>query len=307
MNALLFVSLLALAAPGSKATKAKASEPAKKELLRRAISITDETTEVPVSISMQSPTTLTFPQKVKSVFCADVHGYFGGEKVHKEQQFVLLRPIVDLPQGEVLTLQVQLEDGTSLPPILLSTAPTSMDLYVTITVALARKASEGSATALKVQLAEMQSRIDECEQSAGERGAVKVAELVLKQDPRKPASFVVEKHPSRSYDKQSRLLVETLHVYRLFDASYLVLTIENRDPDKLWVLERAEIAIEGSSTVEARVLDVAQEMAQGIPPAEEAKLVIAFKTPEQAVDHTYTLKLFEKSGNRHVTLSSLKF
>jgi hypothetical protein len=136
---------------------------------------------------------------------------------------------------------------------------------------------------------------------------VKVGELVLKQDFKKPVAFIVEKHPARKLDKQAFLLVETLAVYRLFDASYLVLTVENRDPDKVWVLDRAEVAVAGSSSnVDARVLDVAQEMSQGIPPGVEAKLVVVFKTPEQSADQRFTLKLLEKAGNRHISLENLK-
>lgn len=307
MNALFLSSLLLFAAAPGKAKSKGTPAAAQRELIRRTIQVTDATREIEIHVARGSATTLAFPLPVKKRLLADSKGYFPAEaQVLGGQAFILL-PAQDVPAGEAVTLQITLADGTLLPPFLLTSVPDATDLFVDITVDLQKKASAESATALKVQLGELQSRLDECQQSGGDKGAVKVAELVLRQDFRKPVAFVVEKHPARELDKQSRLLVETHHVYRLFDVSYLVLTVENRDPEKHWVLERAEVGIAGdSSAVEARVLDVAQEMSQGIPPGEEAKLVVAFKTPEQGVDHRFTLKLLEKSGNRHVTLSDLK-
>ena len=307
MNALVLSSLLLLAAAPAKVKTKGAPAPAQRELVRRTIAVTDGTREIEVHVAAGNATTLAFPLPVKKRLLADSKGYFPAEsQVLGGQAFILL-PAQDVPAGEAVTLQITLADGTLLPPFLLTSVAGVTDLFVDITVDLQKKASADSATGLKVQLGEMQSRLDECQQSGGDKGAVKVAELVLRQDFRKPVAFVVEKHPSRELDKQSRLLVETHHVYRLFDVSYLVLTVENRDPEKHWVLERAEMSIAGdSSAADARVLDVAQEMSQGIPPGEEAKLVVAFKTPEQGVDHHFTLKLFEKAGNRHVTLTDLK-
>lgn len=310
MSSLLLACLLLTASPAAvPSQRVTAVAKGKREFLRRVVSVTDATAEIAVTVSAGNATTLAFPRPVKeeALILADARNYFGGEPPVVNGQFLLLRPAKDVPRGEAVALQVTLVDGTVLPPILLTSAPKVSDIFVDVGVDLQKKASADSATGLKVQLGELQGRLDECQQSAGERGAIKVAELVLRQDFRKPASFVVERHPSRSLDKQSRLLVETHHTYRLFDVSYVVLTVENRDPDKLWVLERAEVAVVGGgSSVEARVLDVAQEMSGGIPPAEESKLVVAFKTPEQAADHHFTLKLFEKAGNRHVTLSELK-
>ncbi|MFT3714023.1 MAG: DUF2381 family protein [Archangium sp.] len=300
----LVVALL-LAAPPSK----KKSEPEvpRRELVRRSIAITDSTREVEVHVAGGSPTTLVFPQNIAKYALVDAKGYFPAANQQRAGRLFILLPDKDVREGDAVTLQLTLEDGTLLPPLLLTSVPTASDLHVEMAVQLQQRASSESAVALKSQVTELQSKLDECQQSGGDRGASKVAELVLRQDFRKPVAFVVEKHPARRLDKQSRLLVEAHHVYRLFDVSYLVLTIENRDPDKLWVLERAEIALtSGSSNVEARVLDVAQEMSQGVPPGEEAKLVVSFKTPEQSADHQFTLRLLEKAGNRHVELDGLK-
>ncbi len=307
MSPILFLALMLSAAP---APSARAPRPApRREFLRRVIQVTDATREVPVTVSAGNATTLAFPQPINGarVVLADAHGYFGGHPVDLNGNFLMLKPAKDIPAGEAVAMQVTLVDGTGLPPILLSSAPGSTDLFVDIDIAFKTKASADSAIGLKAQLGELQARLDECQQSAGDKGAMKVAELVLRQDFTKPAAFVVEKHSARHLDKQSQLLVETHDVYRLFDTSFLVVSLENRDPDKLWVLERAEVSVAGGgSSVGARVLDVAQEMNQGVPPGEEAKLVVAFKTPEQTAKHSFELKLFEKAGNRHVTLSDLK-
>lgn len=306
MNAAFLVALALLsAAPKSKVAK-EAAAPVHTFNGQRSVVVTDDTKEVAVSVSAGNTTTLAFPTAVKQTATVIFDSKYFGGKPKVVGQFVSFSPVKDIPQGESVVLQLTLVDNTVLPPIMLSTA-SATDVYVDVQLSLEKKSSADSATALKVQLSEMQSRLDECQQSAGERGAVKVGELVLKQDFHKQVAFVVEKHPARELDKQSRLLVETHHVYRLFDVSYLVLTVENRDPDKLWVFDRAEVSTGGGNTsIDARVLDVAQEMSQGIPPGVEAKLVVVYKTPEQSVDHLFTLKLLEKAGNRHVELTDLK-
>lgn len=302
-SVVLLVSLLLAGAP----SKAKTPKPGvKRELVRRSLEVTDATKEVPVFVSGGGVTTLFFSQPVGQVLLPDPDHRFEDE-ASAQGKALLLRPAVDLPPGTAMAMQVSLADGTVLPPFILTTADKTTDLFVEVAVKLQQRASADSAVSLRAQLGEVQSRLDECQQSAGDKGAVKVGELVLKQDFHKPVAFIVEKHPARKLDKQSFLLVETLAVYRLFDASYLVLTLENRDPDKVWVLDRAEVSIAGaSSNADARVLDVAQEMSQGIPPGVEAKLVVVYKTPEQAADQRFTLKLFEKAGNRHVSLENLK-
>jgi len=305
----LFVLLLSLvgADPNARvaAAGAKKGPAAPRELSRRSVTIDDSTKEVPLSVGAGVVTTLSFSTTVDHVFLPDPKGLFDGPP-QSADKVVFLRPLKELAKGEALTMQVTLTDGTSLPPFLITSAPDHADLFLDVTVDLKKKASADSAASLKVQLSELMGRLDECQQSSGDRGASKVAEMVLKQDFRKPAAFVVERRTARQLDKQAKLLIETRHVYRLFDTSYLVLTLENREPDRLWVFERAEVQVEGNSTVEARVMDVAQEMSAGIPSGEEAKMVIVFRTPDQDASHTYTLKLFEKSGNRHVVLTGLK-
>ena len=302
------VIALSLLAASPKKSQPPKVEVGKRELARRTIAITDDTREVEIHVVAGGATTLRFPQKLGKHALVDSKGYFPADKQGKADRLFILLPEKDIPPGEVVTLQLSLDDGTLLPPFLLVTQPSSADLYVEVDVQLNKRAAADSAVALKTQVSELQSKLDECESSSGERGAIKVAELILRQDLNKSTVFVVEQHPTRHLDKQSQLLIQTRHVYRLFDATYVVLTLENRDPDKRWVLDRAEVSVEdgASSETSARVLDVALDLSQGIPPGEEARVVIAFKTPTQSVDHRYTLRFFEKAGNRHLKLEGLK-
>lgn len=279
---------------------------AKRELARRTAVVTDDTRDIEVHLAAGNPTTILFGVKVSKIGLLDTKNYFPDTNRQQGDRMILLWPVRDIAEGEALSMQVELADGTRLS-FVLNSIPESSDLTVEVEVARKVKAAAESAPALKAQVVELQSRLDTCEQSAGEAGSKKVAEFILKQDPSKPAAFVVERHPARELDKQSRLLVETLHVYRLFDVSYLVLTIENRDPTKLWVLDRAEVSVVGgASTVEAQVISVAQELSQGIPPGEVSHLVVGFRTPEQGVEHRFTVKLLEKDGSRHVSMKDLR-
>jgi hypothetical protein len=301
---LLLLACLTAAAPTTRG-RGKASIPKQqRETSRRAVEITDATTEVAVFVAAQSVTTLYFPQEVTGVLLPDPDGRFDGPPVARGSS-LMVRAKGELPRA--MAMQVTLADGTTLPPFILTSKSTSYDLFVDVGVKLQRKASGDSAVALRGQVSELQSRLDECQQSAGDQGARKVGELILRQDFSKPVAFVVEQHPTRALDKQSGLLVETRQIYRLFDLTYLVLTVENRNPDKLWVLDRAEASAVGAgSIVDAQVLDVIQEMSQGVPPGAEARLVVIFKTPEQATDQRYSLRLIEKAGNRHVALANLR-
>jgi hypothetical protein len=310
--------LLVLSAPPAAATvKAKAPVVAKqRKLQRRDIPILDSTRQIEVHVAAGFPTTLTFvsddprhPETAKlgKHALAD-QKYFSEEKVMKAENLLVLMPEKDIAPGEAVELRLSLADGTMLPPIFFSSSPDEYDQSVTLPVQLHARASADSASSLKAQVVDLQGRLDECNQAAGDVGAAKVAEFVLRQDLRKPVTFVVEHHPLSKRDKQSALRVEVHDVYRLFDVSYLVLSVQNRDPDKVWVLDRAEVSITGGgASVDAHVLSIAREAAgERLKPDEEAKFVIAFATPTQEVDQRCNVKLLEREGNRHVELSDLK-
>ncbi|HZA50052.1 MAG TPA: DUF2381 family protein, partial [Myxococcaceae bacterium] len=80
---------------------------------------------------------------------------------------------------------------------------------------------------------------------------------------------------------------------------YVVLLVENRDPSKSWVMERAEVsAVGGGQAVDVDQVNFQAE-ALSLPPGEMERVVVMFKTPPLAAGHRYNVALFEKNGNRH--------
>jgi hypothetical protein len=275
-----------------------------RELKRRSVVVTDETKDIEVHTAAAIVVTLTFPVDVRQALLADPDGRF--DEPQRRGRVLVLLPKRNIPRGHAVIMTVTLEDGTLLPNFVLSTLKAEADLTLDVDVQMRRKAGGDSASALKMQVTELQSRLDECQQAASNAGTKKVAELVLRQDFSKPAAFVAERHGIRVLDKQSRILVQLRTAYRLFDSTYLVLTAENRDPDKAWVMERAEISIAGgSSAVETRVLHVTKEM-DVVPPGVESRMAITFQTPTHDTAQRFVVRLFEKNGNRHVELTDVK-
>ncbi len=271
---------------------------------QRTVRITDSTGVVELHVAGASSTTLVFPLDIvpSKVLLVDTQERFFEPQANGIA--LVLIPKADIKAGDTVTLQVGLADGTLLPFILTS-VPSEVDLKVDFELALTKKTTPESVSGLKTSIAELQGRLDECQSSSADTAASKVASLVLRQDVDKPVAFQVERHPARHLDRQAKLLVETLHVYRLFDSSYLVLTVENRDPSRAWVMERAEISATGNgSSTDAKVLATVQELAS-IPTGETSRLVVVYATPLQSAGQRFTLKLFEKSGSRHVQMNDL--
>lgn len=307
LTAVALLALNATAAP-KPPQRVAAAPHGKREQLRRTVTVTDDTHDIDIHVAAGQATTLIFPRPVAAATAPDAQGYFRPDGVKTTDRLVVLLPNREVKAGEAISLTVVLTDG-SLLPFVVSSIKESFDLTLEVVVARKARGAPESVEVLKSQVGELQGKLDDCQQSAGTAGERKLADLILRQDPTKTAAFVVERHPAKQLDKQARLLVETLHVYRLFDSSFLVLTVENRDPVKLWVLDRVEVSVaSGSSTADTRVIDVEQELSQGIPPSASSRLVVVFKTPpDQSADHRFTLKLLEKDGNRHVTLTGLRF
>lgn len=274
----------------------------------RTLTITDATTMGEVKLAPPGQTTtLTFPIDVVP-----------DKVVHADPKMRLFQPMAQgalivittkeaLGPGTSVPLTVTLVDGTQLNFALIgATGP--FDRFVRVELAMTERAGAGNAQRLKTQLQEVQSRLDECLHEGADEGVRKLGASILKQDLSKPDVFTVEKRAYRSgIDKQNRLLVETHYLFRLFDLTYLVITTENRDPTKPWVLERAELSAVGSSAaVDVKVTSVEQEL-NVIPPGEMSKMVIAFRMPQLESSQRFTLKLFEKNGSRHFELTDMHF
>jgi hypothetical protein len=132
-----------------------------------------------------------------------------------------------------------------------------------------------------------------------------LAHVVREGDLDKPHSFTVSQYTAHHLDKQNRLLVEVKRVYRLFELTYVVLTVENRDPSRVWVLDRPEVAVTGQPQAsDVKVMLHAAELS-ALPPGETEKVIIVFNTPKQDVQNRFNVSLLEKNGNRHVRLEDL--
>jgi uncharacterized protein (TIGR02268 family) len=276
----------------------------KRVLKRRSLVVTDTNfNEVQVvHVAGGVPTTLSFRQPIRaeSVILADTSNAFLPLKATETS--IVLIPKRDLSRRSTTTLTVTLADGTILP-LLLSTIAAEADIGVDIAVSLVKLAPPESATALKAAVVELRGELDECRADQGSAGIAKVASLVLQQDASQPQVF--ERHELRRRDKQERLLVDVRQAYRIFGHTYLVVTLENRDPSRAWVLDRPEVALTGNSqSVDVHVAAFQLDL-PAIAPNETGKLVVAFQTPPLGSSNSFRLQLLEKNGSRHVKLDGL--
>lgn len=308
---LVAVFALASAPKGAKVAAATAKKPAAAEAPGtggdRTITVTDATTLAEIKLAPPSQTTtLTFPIDVQpeSVAITDPKKRVS---VLAQGAVLVLLTREALPAGASVTATLTLVDGTQLTFALLGTTG-AFDRYVRVEVALKERAAADSTQRLKTQLQETQARLDECVQGGADEGIKRLGASILQHDLEKSDVWTVEKRAFRSgIDKQNRLLVETQFLFRLFELTYLVFTIENRDPTKTWVLERAELAAVGNgSRVDVKVTSVEQAL-NAIPPGESSKVVVAFRMPQLSAGQTFTLKLTEKNGTRHFELADLRF
>ncbi len=187
----------------------------------------------------------------------------------------------------------------------LVTVPGVADVQVDVDLALQTKAAPDSAKALQTQLASMRAQMDECQASSAGAGANKVAALFLAQSADSPQAY--ETHGLSGGDKQNRLLVEAKRLYRLLGMTYIVLSVENRDPQRMWVMDRPVVKLTGAAQdVELRVAAHTSEMV-ALPPDTGERVVVAFATPQSAAPgQRYSITLLEKDGQRRAELKDLE-
>jgi uncharacterized protein (TIGR02268 family) len=305
LGALALLSLLSLdiaAAPASPSDAVVMS--GKRALKRRSLSVTDANfNEVQVvHVAAGVPTTLSFrqPLRPESVILADITNAF--LPVKATETSIVLIPKRDLGRRSMTTLTVTLADGTILP-LLLTTVAKEADIGVDINVALIKQAPPESASVCKASVVQLRGELDECRADQGTAGIAKLASLVLQQDLSRPQVF--ERHEVRRRDKQERLLVDVQKAYRIFGHTYVVLTLENRDPSRAWVLDRPELSVSGANQSLDIQVSAYQTDVVAIAPNETGKVVVAFQTPPQGSGNAFTLQLLEKNGSRHVKLDGL--
>lgn len=293
-----------LAVGAGAAAKAPAHPPPARRLERRALAITDASfQDVPVvHVAKGVPTTLSFGQAIRreSILLADTSEAFLPPKA--TETTVVLIPVGDLAPKAVATLTVTLADGT-LVPLLLETRPRAVDIAVDVTVELSKKAPPESVPALKASVLQLRGELDECRGDSAAAGVQKLARLLLEPDG-KDADNVVRQELHRR-DKQERLLVELVRAYRLFGHTYLLLTLENRDPSAPWVLDKPELsATGGRQTMDVPVLAFEMDVPV-LGPNETARLVVAFASPASSGSEGFRLQLLERNGTRNVRIEGL--
>ena len=275
--------------------------PVKRELRRRSLTITDgNVSSLPeIHVAGGTATILSFqvPLRDGGAFIADVKGLMN--PLSQSERFVVLVPKKDLV--DALPLNISLADGNVLTFKLLTSA-TDADAQVDVVFDLQKSTAPESAAALKTSLVSVRAQLDDCQAGSATAGVAKIASLFMQQNLDSPHAF--ERHAIHGGDKQSRLLVEARWVYRLLGMTYLVVTVENRDPAKPWVLDRAEVKLLGGSSVDVKVLSVQAELTT-LPPDAAEKVVVAFATPPQTARQKVSLSLLEKEGARHVVLDGL--
>jgi uncharacterized protein (TIGR02268 family) len=294
--------LLAGLAVSVAASKPPAHAAARK-LERRTLTITDSSfQDVPVvHVAKGVPTTLSFTQGIRreSILLSDLSEAFLPPRA--TETTVVLIATRDLAPHAVATLTVTLADGTVVP-LLLQTVAQIADIAVDVAVNLTQRAAPESVSGLKATVLQLRGELDECRGDSGKAGVAKLARLILEQDVSGNAPMLRQELHHR--DKQGRLLVGLVRAYRLFGDTYLVLTLENRDPSAPWILDRPELgASDGRTSMDVSVLAVEMDVPI-LQPNETARLVIAFRSP-QANSGRFALHLTEKNGVRHVRLEGL--
>jgi uncharacterized protein (TIGR02268 family) len=274
----------------------------KRELRRRPLTIDDATlTSVPeIRVAGGTPTILTFEVPVKDggAVLADVRGVFYPPT--QTERTVMLVPKADLTRPE--PLNISLADGTVLT-FKLVTLPGEADVQVDIAVALRERAAPDSLQALRLTNDQLRSELDECRDGAANAGASKLAALLLAQSLEQPQTF--ERRPLRGGDKQARLLVQGRWVYRMLGLTYMIFTVENRDPERAWVLDRAEVRLTGGrDAVEVKVVAAQAELPL-LPPGAAERVVVAFETPPMSASQRLEVGFHEKDGPRLVALEGL--
>ncbi len=274
-----------------------------RDLRRRTLVLTDAsaTTLPEIHVAGGTATVVTFQSDIADggVLLGSVARLF--YPLAQTTRMIVLSPRADLT-GSV-PLNVQLKDGTILTFQCRSSA-VDVDAQVDVVLNFQRRAAADSATALKASLSALRDQLDECRSTAGDAGTQKLASLLLSQNLEAPQPF--DRRPIRALERQNALLVQARWVYRLMGLTYLVLTVENRDAERPWVLDRIDVSTAG--TREKADIKVAAWAAEipSLAPDQTERVVISFPTPSSATTQRIVVTLFERDGSRSVALPAME-
>jgi uncharacterized protein (TIGR02268 family) len=221
--------------------------------------------------------------------------------VQTTDRTIVLLPVKDL--DITIPVTVALRDGTVLVFRCVS-VPRQYDGQLDVIIALKNRAPVESVAALKTRIGVLQGDLDQCRATTGDAGASKLASLLLTQDSDQSQAF--DRRRLRRIEKDKRLLVEARWAYRLLGLTYLVLSVENRDPDRVWSFDRAEVKVaSGKMLTDIAVKAAVVEMPQ-LPPDAAGHVVVAFPTPASTGPVTVSVTLHEKDGGRSATLGGIE-
>lgn len=310
---LLVTLLLAAAgAAGPQPTFAKSAKPAKldgeallREPLKRTITIDDASVStIPeVRVSGGLATVLSFSVPLAERETNAIEGAYKA-RFHQIAQTtdrtIVLVPIRDL-EGPI-PVNVSLRDGTVLV-FKCVTVPRYYDGQVEVNIALRSRAPVESVAALKTRIGVLQGELDQCRATSGDAGTTKVASLLLTQNFDQPQAF--DRRRLKRADKDKRLLLEAQWAFRLLGLTYVVMSVENRDPDRAWSLDHAEVkVVNGKTLTDVAVKAVVSELTV-LPPDQVEHVVVAFPTPTASGPVTIAVTLHERDGGRSATLSGI--
>ena len=290
------------AAPAKKNSSDGSKAVRSRELRRRTLTLDDASvTMLPeLHVAGGTATVLTFQVAIEEggVIPGAVKELF--YPLAQTDKTVIIVPKADLTAP--IPVSVSLKDGTVLSFKCLSVQQDA-DAQVDVMLALRARAPQESAAALKGMLGQLRGQLDECRATSGDAGAQKIAALFVTQNVDQPQVF--DRHSLHTAERQSRLLVEARWAYRLLGLTYVVLTIENRDPDRPWVLDRAEVNLSGGAENTAVQVRTAVPEYASLAPESSERVVVAFPTPALSRGQKVTLTLLEKDGSRRVALEHL--
>jgi hypothetical protein len=282
----------------AEAAQAPRVEQGGRNLRRRAITIDESSlTSLPVvNVAPGLATVLAFKAPIRD----------GGAILSKAGDLFYAptqtdRTVVIVPRQAVsapVNLNVTMSDGTVVS-FALVTRGKDVDVQVDVTIAL-RDAADSSA-ALKAEVALLSERLKECQST----GATRIAELILAQGYDAPQSF--DTRSIRGGDKQNRLLVQARRLYHMFGHTFLVVSVENRDPSRNWILDKPTVRLAGGGQDVELTVTTWQADQPELAPDAEARVVIGFTTPKsihprQRLEVTLT----ERSGGRRFELKDLE-
>jgi len=293
---------IALFATGVALVVTAAALPAEARQLRhRSITVSDGSDSFPtLHVAPGYATVLVFQAPTRDATFARAAGALF-QKVARTDRTVVVVPKEAVKRP--VALSVTMADGTVVT-VAFVTVANEVDAQVDVTIAV--RTSTDAPEALKSQVASLRAQLDECQGTSEKAGAAKIAALILAQGLDTPQAF--ETHELRGGDKQSRLLVYARRRYRLMGLTYVVLTVDNRDAQRSWIMGPPVVRLSGGKDeVELAVMTYASEL-QELPPDKEERVVVAFKTPAAVgPDHRFSIALPEKDGGRRAELRGLEF